>query len=74
MCPVKCVNSSVPPLKTSNVVNRSFKPLLERAGIIGIKFHELRHACASDMAKVGVAPRYAQDRLGHADVSLTINT
>jgi integrase len=62
------------PLEASNVVNRSFKPLLERAGIKRIRFHELRHTCASVMAKVGVMPRYAQDRLGHADVSLTMNT
>ncbi len=46
----------------------------KRAGITRIKFHELRHTCASVMAKPGVMPRYAQDRLGHADVSLTMNT
>ena len=62
------------PLEASNVVNRSFKPLLQRAGINRIKFHELRHTCASVMAKAGVMPEYAQDRLGHADISLTMNT
>ena len=62
------------PLEASNVVNRSFKPLLKRAGITRIKFHELRHTCASVMAKAGVMPRYAPDRLGHADVSLTMDT
>jgi integrase len=61
------------PLESSNVVNPSFKPLLVRTGIARIRFHELRHTCASVMAQAGVAPKYAQDRLGHADVNLTMN-
>jgi integrase len=36
-------------------------------------FHGLRHTCASIIGTTGVAPRYAQDRLGHAGVSLTMN-
>ena len=58
----------------SYLSNRFFKSLLEHAGITRIKFHELWHTCASVMAKAGVTPRYAQDRLGHADVSLTMNS
>lgn len=61
------------PLEASNVVNRSFKPLLERAGLPRIKFHELRHTCGSIMAGVGVRPVDAQNRLGHADVYMTLN-
>jgi integrase len=61
------------PLEASNVVYRSFKPLLRRAGITPIKFHELRHTCASLMASADVPPKYAQDRLGHRDFALTMN-
>ena len=34
-------------LDPSNVVDRSFKPLLRRAGLPNIRFHDLRHACAT---------------------------
>jgi integrase len=35
------------PLNRHNLVRRSFKPLLERAGLPGIRFHDLRHTCAT---------------------------
>jgi integrase len=35
------------PINPSNLRNRSFKPLLERAGLPRITFHDLRHTCAS---------------------------
>jgi hypothetical protein len=44
------------PLEASNIDNRSFKPLLSGAGITPIKFHELRHTCASLMASADVPP------------------
>ena len=59
------------PLEASN---RSFRPLLERSGVPRIRFHELRHTCGSIMGSTGVDPKHAQDRLGHADVSVTLNT
>jgi integrase len=62
------------PLEASNVVNRSFKPLLSRAGVSKIRFHELRHTCGTIMGRIGVEPKYTQDRLGHADISVTLNT
>lgn len=62
------------PLEASNLVNRSFKPLLERAGVPKIRFHELRHTCATIMGSTGVDPKHAQDRLGHSDISVTLNT
>ena len=62
------------PVETSNLVNRSFNPLLSRAGVSKIRFHELRHTCGTIMGSAGVDPKYAQDRLGHADISVTLNT
>ena len=42
-------NSKGTPLDAQNVVNRSFKPLLEQAGLPTIRFHDLRHTCATLM-------------------------
>ena len=62
------------PLEASNLVNRSFKPLLKNAGLPNIRFHDLRHTCATLMLSVGLEAKYAQDRLGHADISVTMDT
>jgi integrase len=62
------------PLSRNNLHNRSFKPLLGRAGLTHIRFHDLRHTCGTIMGSMGVDPKYAQDRLGHADISVTLNT
>jgi integrase len=60
------------PIESSNLVGRSFKPLLRRAGLPDVRFHDLRHTCATLMLSTGLSPKVAQERLGHADVSVTM--
>lgn len=38
-----------------------------------IRLHDLRHSCATAMITAGVDPKTVQDRLGHADVSVTMS-
>ena len=57
-----------------NLVARSFKPLLKRAGLPEIRFHDLRHTCATLMLVVGANPKVAQETLGHANVTITLDT
>ncbi len=38
-----------------------------------IRLHDLRHTCATAMLKAGVSPKVIQTRLGHADISTTMN-
>ena len=38
-----------------------------------ITFHGLRHTHASLLIDNGVSPKYVQKRLGHADVTTTLN-
>ena len=47
------------PMSRHNLVNRSFKPLLERAGLTDIRFHDLRNTCATLMLAVGTNPKVA---------------
>jgi integrase len=61
------------PLDPSNVVSRSFKPLLRRAGLPSIRFHDLRHACATLLFSEGVPIKVVQEILGHSSVSVTMD-
>jgi integrase len=61
------------PLLGSNL-NRAFKATLLRAGLPEIRFHDLRHTCATLLPRQGVNPKFVQELLGHADISLTLNT
>jgi integrase len=56
-----------------NVVNRHFKPLLRRAGLPPIRWHDLRHTCATLLLSRGTHPTYVQKLLGHASVQLTLD-
>lgn len=61
------------PLEPRNVT-RSFKALLTRAGLPDVRFHDLRHSCASLLAAQGHHPRLIMETLGHSQISLTMNT
>lgn len=61
------------PLLKSNVLYRSFKPLLRKAGLPPIRFHDLRHTAATLMLLQGVHPKVVSEMLGHASVSITLD-
>ncbi|MBC5823364.1 MAG: site-specific integrase [Candidatus Eremiobacteraeota bacterium] len=61
------------PLVKGNVVNRSFRPILKRANLPDIRFHDLRHTAATLMLKCNVHPKIVQSTLGHANVAITLN-
>ena len=56
-----------------NVTHR-FHKLLKRADLPAMRFHDLRHACASLLLVQGVHPRVVMETLGHSQISLTMNT
>ena len=47
--------------------------LQTRANLPQCRFHDLRHLCASIMLMQGVNVKVAQERLGHKDISTTLN-
>lgn len=55
-------------------LKRWFKPLLKKAGLPDIRFHDLRHTAASLLLAQGVGPRVIMETLGHSQISLTMNT
>ena len=61
------------PLDSHNVARTSFKPLLKRARLPDIRFHDLRHTCATLLLSRGHHPRLVQELLGYASVALTLD-
>jgi integrase len=47
---------------------------VRRLGLPKIRLHDLRHTHATLALKAGVHPRVVQERLGHANVSITLDT
>lgn len=61
------------PLDASNLVARDFKPLLLRAGLPNICWHDLRHGCGSLLLSEGVPVKVVQEILGHSSMAVTMD-
>lgn len=61
-------------LHNSNVQHRSFEPLLARAELLAIRFHDLRHTCATLLLMAGENVKVVSERLGHSSVVITLDT
>ena len=59
---------------TPNAMTRKFNRFLEKNNLKKIRLHDLRHTNATLMMKNGISAKEAQKRLGHADVSVTLDT
>jgi integrase len=56
------------PLDHKNVVHRAFEPTLQEAGLRRIRFHDLRHTCASLLIDQGESPKYIQRQMRHTSI------
>lgn len=54
-------------------VSQHFKRLLEWNNLPHIRFHDLRHSCASILLSRGFTLKDVQEWLGHSDITLTAN-
>jgi integrase len=62
-------------LQLRNLVHRHFKPILKEAKLpAALRLYDLRHSCATLLLSQGEHPKVVSERLGHASVTLTLDT
>jgi integrase len=62
------------PIEAGNMMRRSFLPLLAKAELPKIRFHDLRHSTATLLLSMGTHPKIVQELLGHSQISMTLDT
>jgi integrase len=61
------------PVDATKFLRNSFIPLLERAGLPAMRFHDLRHTAATLLLGRGVHPKIVSEMLGHAQIGITLD-
>jgi integrase len=61
-------------LRKSNVLRRSFQPILRCAGLPHFRPYDLRHTCATLLLLAGENPKVVSERLGHGTIAQTMDT
>ncbi|MDR4998974.1 site-specific integrase [Brevibacillus parabrevis] len=69
---VVCTEIGTPTNKSN--LRRIFNSIIKKANVPKIRFHDLRHTHATLLLLQGVNPKIVSERLGHADVRLTLDT
>jgi integrase len=54
-------------------ISKIFDQHVRRSSLPRIRFHDLRHTYATLALQAGVHPKVVSERLGHADIALTLN-
>lgn len=60
------------PTQARRVIDQ-FHQALSQAGLRRVRFHDLRHSCATLLLVQGVSPRVVMEVLGHSEIALTMN-
>jgi integrase len=56
-----------------SLLQGTFYPLLKRAGLPHIRFHDMRHTAATLLLARGVNPKVVSEMLGHANITITLH-
>ena len=56
-----------------DTTNKLLQKFLTKYNLPKLSFHELRHTCASVLNSNGIDPKTISERLGHSDISVTMN-
>ena len=62
------------PMDGMNLLHYHFYPLLKRAELPRLRFHDLRHTAATLLLGRGANPKIVSEMLGHATVGITLDT
>lgn len=62
------------PIDGRELLRASFRPLLKRADLPPIRFHDLRHSYASIALARGIHPKVVQEAMGHSTIAVTMDT
>ncbi|TQM11130.1 site-specific integrase [Pseudonocardia kunmingensis] len=57
-----------------DTITEQFNRLVDRAGLLPIRLHDVRHTYATMALRAGVNPKIVSERLGHATVAFTLDT
>ncbi|GAA4899888.1 tyrosine-type recombinase/integrase [Streptomonospora salina] len=59
------------PLEPDNL-RRTWEPLRRKAGLDGVRFHDLRHTCVTLLLNLDVPPQVVREIVGHSDIGVTM--
>lgn len=66
-----CSNGNDGCLYAPEYVSKQFAKLLKKYNLPHIRFHELRHSCASLLLNAEFTLKNVQEWMGHADIKMT---
>jgi len=67
------INEDGRQVEHGNYSKRVFHPLLIKAGLRRIRFHDLRHTFASLLLQQGESPQYVKEQMGHHSIQVTVD-
>jgi len=65
------LSSKGKPYKRHDSLKRAYSLALEKAGIKGLRFHDLRHTAATRMVELGFSIVAVKEILGHSTLDMT---
>lgn len=66
------VDTAGNPLRKSNLLRRSFFPLIAKANVPRIRWHSMRHVHTTLLLETGTPIKAVSERLGHANIQVTL--
>src|SRR5262245_60126596 len=67
------INEDGRQIEHGNYSKRVFHPLLIKAGLRRVRFHDLRHTFASLLLQQGESPQYVKEQMGHHSIQVTVD-
>ena len=67
-------NKKGEPRRSRNTLNYTFELIKTKRNLPDVRFHDLRHTCATLLLGKGVHPKIVQEMLGHATITQTMDT